>query len=160
MDNQQERPSDLEIGWLVGAIESEGCFSVLRHTYHKGNLYYNLLLIISNTNSKFIEKVARILKKAGVGHHIRWRSVEQLQAYNKRAKRPQATVTIWGQKRLRPLLDLTSGLWGAKAGQVECIEQAIKLGSPRRGPEFEKLWKACSDLNQGILTDFTPKSSN
>ena len=159
MDNQQERPSDLELGWLVGALESEGCLTIVRSKWTNGKMYYNVAVIVCNTNKRFIERCVRSLTGLGVGHHVSWYSVEQQQKYNRRVKRPMGRITIWGKRRVRDLLDNTKGLWEAKAGQANLLAEFVALPSPCTGPVCDKLGEISKALNQGILTDYTPNTA-
>ena len=155
MADQQERPSDLDLGWLIGATEGEGCFTVLRSKWRHDQIYYSIAVIISNTHPEFIEKLARILTEARVGHHVRWRSVEQQLAHSRLVKRPLAQVTIWGVGRVKQFLGLTEGLWTSKRRQADVLTEFSALPRPYKGAAFETLYERNKALNKGILTDYT-----
>ena len=155
MDNQQERPGSLETGWLIGAMEGEGCLTVVRSKWRTGKMYHNVAIILSNTNKAFIERVARNLESLGVGHHIAWYSVEQQAQYNRRVKRPMGRLTIWGCKRVAKFLSQTINLWEAKRPQAQLLLDFTKRERPYCGPEFDRFGELSRGLNQGILTDYT-----
>src|SRR6266496_2673722 len=48
--------SEFELGWLVGIIEGEGCFSL------SGGKYPVLTIVVKMTDKDTIEKVAKLLK--------------------------------------------------------------------------------------------------
>lgn len=155
MANQQERPGDLELGWLIGAIEAEGCLTVVRSKWRNAKMYHNVAIIVSNTNERFIERCVRALTALGVGHHVAWYSVEQQQAYNRRVKRPMGRITIWGCKRVQHLLKLTLEHWDAKLPQARLLLDFTYHHSPYCGPIFDRYGELSRKLNQGILTDYT-----
>jgi hypothetical protein len=71
-DNQQERLIDtVDLGWLVGFLESEGTFTISRHNKRK-NGKYNLHPYVQATNSDIalINKAARAAKQLGVNFYI------------------------------------------------------------------------------------------
>lgn len=97
MENQQERRL-IELGWLAGAIDGEGCFSIC---LCKGRKYYLYpMMNISNTDDVFIDEVIRILEKYKVPHYIQKRKARKSNYKDSRM------VFVKGMKRTKKLLDL------------------------------------------------------
>ncbi len=71
--NQQEIPTDGELGWLAGVIEGEGSITMnVRHKTWKGwqGIGVDLGISICNKDAGIIEKCTRILHKLGTTPHV------------------------------------------------------------------------------------------
>jgi hypothetical protein len=97
IDNQQERRF-IELGWLAGAIDGEGCFAIC---LCKGKKYYLYpMMNISNTDDVFTDEVIRILDKYKVPYYIQTRKTTKLNHKNSKS------VFVKGMKRTKKLIDL------------------------------------------------------
>jgi len=67
IDNQQKRL--MEIGWLVGIIEGEGCFTIQKRQ-NKKSMSYTPLIQITNINPEIILKASRIIKELQIPCYI------------------------------------------------------------------------------------------
>lgn len=117
-----------DIAWLAGIVDGEGCFTVKRPIKRKsgkrqGNVTsYQLWMVICNTSRAMIDRVARVLAKAGVQHQpvrrvwkgkkaTRWQfwihvarkhdllRLTEILLPHLTAKRDEAEIVIWYLKR-------------------------------------------------------------
>jgi len=70
----KERVNEVDIAWLAGIMDGEGCFSVKRPIVRKSGkargkmTSYQLWVVICNTSKAMIDRVSRILTDVGVHH--------------------------------------------------------------------------------------------
>jgi len=129
MDNQQATLTDMELGWLGGVVDSDGCISMSRSD--RGNyILYGCDIVFTNTDPVFIEEVARLLNKGGIGCHVRWSKQSGL------GKKTVGEVRVGGHKRCFTALSvLTPGI-RAKREQASYMLEFLKrrLAVDRPGP--------------------------
>ncbi len=92
-DNQQATVSEIELGWLAGMIDGEGCIHIDLDPRGGAHPY----LTITNTNFEVIEKVADIWHRLGVGCRVYTR--RQNSKWN-----PVKDCFVIGYRRLKPAL--------------------------------------------------------
>jgi len=148
MGNQQESLGSFDLGWLVGVIESEGCLTIQHRIRPDRHGHYTPLITVSNTNPQMIEKLDRLLTLGRVGHHVRWWSVEHLSRYNRRVKKPQAVVTVWGYGRVRAMLDLVGPQWQCRGEEAQVLREFIDGPTPRSGAFYDGLFEECKRLKR------------
>lgn len=123
--NQQERLLDL--AWLAGLWEGEGCFSLFRGSH---NRIYAAASIV-NTDYELIEEVHAALQRLNIGHYINERRQTNLKHKNSK------TVYVVGFKRIEKFLNLLLPLMRGKKRQVVGIIQkfiARRLSVPQKEP--------------------------
>ena len=100
MDNQQERLG-IELGWLAGAYDGEGCFNISLTRMASRNRYYLYPMVtITNTDYTFTDEVVRILDKYDIPYYQNERIPS-----NKKYRNSMG-IYIKGLKRIRRLIDL------------------------------------------------------
>lgn len=136
-DNQQKRLMD--IGWLAGIIEGEGCFSLQGWKAGKRTQRSASPLIqISNTNPLIIQKAQRIIKDEGLPCYV----------YAQLGKRVTACyrVVIMGLKRAQKFLNFIIPYLDCRKDQAEFLQKWTdsRLSRPPRSPwnDFETF---CAD---------------
>lgn len=168
MDNQQEMHM-FELGWLVGALESEGTIGI--HRANKSGSYYKPIVKIFNTDMIFIERTCEYCKVFEIGHYVhKSTSIQREKKY-----KPVYSVTVGGYMRLLKFLNLVRPYVRSKKEHVETILQIInsRLATPmtgqNRGREFSAnemiLIEKMRMLNlrgkgMQILRDFTPNTEH
>lgn len=99
MDNQQATP--FELGWLVGAIDGEGCIGITRRNRkdHPTTIGFTLKphVQIANCDKSFVDRCTQILRKMNVPFHV-----SHYEGKNRR--RENWTVVIAGLKRVNTIL--------------------------------------------------------
>ena len=169
MGNQQDMKYPFELGWLVGALESEGTIGI--HKANKSGSYYKPIVKIFNTDMVFINRVCEYCALFEIGHYIhKSSSIQREKKY-----KPVYSVTIGGYLRLLKFLNLVQPYVRSKEKHVEVILQIInsRLAAPmtkgNRGREFSQkemlLIDAMKELNRRgkdiqILRDYTPNSES
>lgn len=113
MDNQQV--TDYEIGWMVGIIDGEGCFSLAKRS--RG---YSPSIKIVNTNNLIIEEASRILTALNITHFI----YNATRASN---QKPAKRLEINGLKRVQKFLDFFDKYFYCKMDQATYLKQFVDL---------------------------------
>jgi len=82
MDNQQAPNQEIDLAFLAGLMEGEGCFSLHRrirtdHRKLRNNtappvLNYKTHIAFSNSDYRLIEEARRIIDSLEVGYYIQW----------------------------------------------------------------------------------------
>src|SRR5690242_7481128 len=105
MDNPLERRA-FELGWLVGLIDGEGCFTLTRKTGSKGTPAYFPTIQITNTNFALIRKADRILKDNGLTTYL----------YSRMPKvgKPYWRLEVTGLKRVKRFMDVMGDLFDCR----------------------------------------------
>jgi len=96
MGNQQATP--FELGWLVGAIDGEGCIGISRRN-KRGKLGFTLKphVQIANCDKTFIDRCTTILEKINVPFHVSFYA-------GKNRRRESWQIAIAGLKRVDKIL--------------------------------------------------------
>jgi hypothetical protein len=117
-DNQQERLED--INWLVGIIEGEGCFSLLKkQKYGKLKKAYWPRIQITNTNLIMIRECKRILSYLGIATYF----YTQLPKSGK----PYYRLEVGGLKRVKRFLDIFLRYFRCRKARLEILNEYILL---------------------------------
>ena len=97
MGNQQPSLTDIELGWLCGIIDGEGCVYI----YRRGGarIDYKPGIRVAMCCFDTIEYLSQLLHKADVPHHIT--TYKSSKEKNRQANK---CITIEGQKRLLKIL--------------------------------------------------------
>jgi hypothetical protein len=157
LDNQQ---ATLDLGWLAGAIDGEGCVGITRRN-RVARLGFTLKphLQIANTDKAFIDRCAGILTTLKIPFHI--------SSYDGKGRRKQAwQITVAGLKRVAKALPLlVPHLTGVKAEKAKLVLEWVdsRLADWHAAPFTSRQLKIYEQLRQmnerGIkgrsLTDYT-----
>jgi hypothetical protein len=125
MDNQQVM-TQFELGWLVCAIESEGCFSLRKQArccskngrYQKSSFYP--MVELTTTDMSYARNYRRLLDIAEIGHYD-WEVV------GTDKKRPQYRTKVRGLLRMDKLMMLIMPYLVSKVDRAATLMQFIKL---------------------------------
>ncbi len=106
MDNQQGKVSDIEIGWLSGLFDGEGCvdFQQSKSSYCKKkdrqglDVYYYPRVRICMTHANTLLRVKKILSDLFMAHHISWRYPQ------KKENKSSWSLEIVGFQRVKKFL--------------------------------------------------------
>lgn len=123
-DNQQKRNADKDLGWLVGVLEGEGCFTIQQRK-NKHSTSYTPLVQITNTNPDMILKAKRILTELKIPCYI----YLQKQGDYRLCYR----VVTLGIKRVKRLLDILEPHIECRSEQARSLQKFVnsRLSRPR-----------------------------
>lgn len=114
MDDQQPKVLEREYGWLTGLFDGEGAVCLTIRRERGGRIKVQPLMSVSGTNSKDLDRVVDILKRAGLAFHASWYTPKGFT----KARTPYKTawtVLTAGHKRCKRLAHwLAPGLSGKK----------------------------------------------
>ena len=103
MDNQQERLSEIEIAWLAGIVDGEGCINIYiqKKVNRCGNKKFQIVprITIVNTDEKIIEKCYYLL-------HEKFGPYIQRQKRKGIMRKDSLVINIHGWKRCKKVCDL------------------------------------------------------
>jgi uncharacterized protein (DUF2384 family) len=118
MGNPLERRS-FDIGWLVGIIDGEGCFTLARKLTSKGGFAYFPVIQITNTNTAIIQKADAIIKDSGLACMV----------YSKQPKRgkPFQRLEVRGLKRVQRFMELFGDLFECRKAQCALLREYVAL---------------------------------
>jgi hypothetical protein len=127
MDNQQERLSDFDLGWLIGIIDGEGSFWLARSPSG-----YLPVFEIVNTNFDIIAQIELCLKKLGISYHI------YIPTRNSRQK-PYKKLEVKGIERLKKFFDKLAKYFKCRFDQADLLRQFVehRLSVPKLEPYTE-----------------------
>jgi hypothetical protein len=154
-DNQQKRVTDLDLGWLAGIIEGEGCF-YLQATHNRKQTAYSPQIFITNTNERIIAKAERIIKALGLACYI---YLQKQGSYRNCWK-----VAVMGMKRVQRFIHILYPYIECRREQLECLKTFTeeRLSKIRTAPYGEKeLWaiECLHKLNRPYLFPETNTSA-
>lgn len=129
MDNQQERISEFDLGWLIGLIDGEGCFTLKKHD-KKGKIAYSPVITITNTKMKIIEKAGNLIKKLGLSFHL----------FSNISVKIYYRIEITGMRRVKRFLDEIINKLECRKDQAEKLYSYVnlRLSKPERSPITEE----------------------
>ena len=116
MDNQQERQI-LDIGYLLGMIDGEGCYQLEQDG--RGHFYPSFTL--GNTDERIILKSKGILENLGVGCWI-WTP-----KFHGKQQRPMLRLYVKGIKRMKHFLDIFTQYNHAKLDRANILKEYCEL---------------------------------
>lgn len=143
LDNQQERLI-FDIGWLVGLIDGEGCFSLFKYQNNKHRHdYIGAWIIVVNTNKAIIDKLVGVLNSLGVNPYIQYTS-KAAKEYHKTYWR----VSIRGFLRVQKLLDKIYPLMECRREAAGVLKRFIelRLSLPKSAPYGKEEWELFEEL--------------
>lgn len=118
MGNPLERRS-FDLGWLIGLIDGEGCFTLNKKRSSAGATYYFPTIQITNTNVLIIQKVLRIVHEMGVGCYNYSRVPKVGKVYHR--------IEICGLKRVKRFMDEVGDLFECRRSQSDLLRQYVEL---------------------------------
>jgi len=119
MGNQQPSLTDIELGWLCGLIDGEGCVYIYRRGGER--LDYKPGIRVAMCCFETIEYLSKLLHKANVPHHI-----TSYKGNEVKNRSPHKVVTIEGHKRLLTILPWLTPHLITKKGQAAVVWQFCK----------------------------------
>ena len=177
MGNQQATSLELDLAFLAGLMEGEGCFSLhrrirtdrrtLRSSDAPPVLNYKTHIAISNSDYRVIEEVHCILDRLEVGHYIQWHgkglkkgSINPQTGKEVKAVRAVGQINIFGMKRCKTFLEKIIPYLKIKKDQAECmlewIERRLSIPTHKaiasRGSTYDEIddgyYRRMADLKQ------------
>jgi len=120
-----------DLGWLIGAIDSDGCYVLAKQYHHKSKiLYFFPSIEIANDSEEFIANCVRIIKdQFNVGAYI---STKIKKATGKIGYK----ASLRGMKRLHKTLPVIAAYEVAKKKQAKLLleyvnnRMAVNRGTP------------------------------
>lgn len=187
MGNQQTTNLELDLAFLAGLIEGEGCFSLhrrvrndrrnLRKSEQEPVVNYASHIAISNSDYRVIEEVHEILSKLEVGHYIQWHgtglkkgAVHPVNGKMVKSVRAVGQINIFGFRRSLKLLKVITPYLRIKKDQAECLTEWIerRLSIPctkamaTRTTTYDAVddnyYKRMADLKQAGVSETTRQS--
>ena len=119
MGNQQPSLTNLELGWLCGIIDGEGCVYINKRGGKR--LDYKPGIRIAMTCFDTIEHVCSLLSKINVPHHV-----TAYKANKEKNRKGNKAITIEGHKRLLKILPLITPHMVTKKQQCAVVWQFCK----------------------------------
>lgn len=109
-----------DLGWLIGAIDSDGCYVLSKQYHHKSKvLYFFPSIEISNDNEDFIANCVRIIKEQfKVGAYITTR-------VRKKTGKVGYKASLRGMKRLHKALPIIAANEVAKKKQAYLLLEYV-----------------------------------
>lgn len=137
----------IDIGWLAGIIEGEGCFTLQKRA-NRAKTSWTPLVQITNTNPLIIQKAQRVLKDLGLGCYVYTQA-------QKRYRICYRVVTL-GLKRVQRLLQVVEPYIDCRKEQLESLKVWVNSRLSReRGAEINDLeqfvMNRLSQLNRPYL---------
>ena len=128
-DNQQI--TKLQIGWLAGIIDGDGCITIRRNGRYGGHNYqgnwrittFRPTITIANSNPLIIEETSNILDQIKVGYNIQQREIN---------RKTHWTIHITGFKRCKALLDKIKNHLIGKKSQANLMNKFYKTRLAKR----------------------------
>lgn len=153
MDNPQV--TEFEIGWLIGIIDGEGCYTLAKTVRH-GDVSLIPGIKIVNTNLEIVEEIIRILKALGIAHYVynAWRTKNQ---------KPAKRIEIMGLLRIKKFFDLLFNRMRCRIDQATILREFVELRLSKEqkepyGNEEHTLYSILRNLNrQGPGTSETAR---
>jgi intein/homing endonuclease len=152
---RQSAGNDLEVAWLAGLYDGEGCLTLEKHTakgqhrqdYRNINVRYNPHIGIGMTSREGIERAVEILQAHGIGVNVFHRKMAPKQW------KPTTYVRVLGMKRARKWLDLLEQYLVVKKPQAETLRAFIaqRMSQPQTAPytiREHEIFAAIRRLNQ------------
>lgn len=165
--NQQESVSSFDLGWLIGAIDGEGCVGITIRSRRTERVKptFKPHVQISNCDYSFIERCVRILTVMHIPHYVSF-------SRNKNPKRRDSwQVCIAGLKRVMKILPLIADhLCGEKREKAVLIMEFCNSRLTRNKhwdytPREIEVYEHLSSLNKKgrkntLLNDYTRGTVN
>ena len=159
MDNQQER--SFNIGWFVGALESEGSLSLTKGHRNKLGFRYTPMVMIVNSSDDFINSCRLVLEKLDMPYYVYKR--RQTNGIVK-SKRGIVCIQISGHKRCKKFLEFFMPLMKVKYRQAVTLLNFVnyRLSVPYTTPygEIEEQYRQQMKELNGILRDYTSDTTS
>lgn len=138
MGNQQAT-GNLELAWLGGIMDGEGCFSLSKRM-RKGKLTnYNTNIIVSNSDPRIIERAHLILEDNGIGHYVNWKTpgdVEhEVDGRKFKRSRQMGEVRVFGLMRCKKFCEAIIPYVFSKQDQAKALLEFIELRLGK-GPHY------------------------
>jgi len=131
MDNQQGKVSEVDIAWLAGFIDGEGCIDFQKAYAHRlTNNRIRPRLRISNTHIDTLNTVTRIMDSMRAGQNVGWRTPQNAKW------RKSWDVDISGFKRMHRFLIQITPYLHTKKVQAEAMLDFINSRMERSQKEL------------------------
>ncbi len=117
MGNPQERLA-FDIGWLIGIIDGEGCFSLCKR-HDRKELSFEPRFQITNTNLEIIDKVQLILTRLNIQYSV--------QKYKSKSGKIVHNIVIAGLGRLKIFLDVLYPYFDCRLSQANLLKEFVDL---------------------------------
>ena len=117
-DNQQKRFMD--IGWLVGILDGEGCFSLQKTSGWKGTKYPSSspLIQITNTNPLIILKASKIIRELGLASRVYLQKQKECRLCYR--------IVVIGMKRVQRFLEFMLPYMECRREQAETLMKYVE----------------------------------
>jgi hypothetical protein len=135
MDNQQA--TDLELGWLSGIIDGEGCFTLAKGSNSGFSPGFKLV----NTNEMIVTEVIFIFTKLKIPYFI-------YNSFRTGKQRPAKRIEVNGIKRLKYTIELLLPYLMAKKLEAQFMLDwiNIRLSLPQKHPTLREEWNIYYNL--------------
>lgn len=159
MGNQQERPSEAELGWLAGILDGEGSVT-LNVNSTKRAIYPRIW--ISSSEHEILDKTSTIIDKLGIKYGKHWKQPPG-------NRKPHGYVCVLTHQRVRKLLETLLPYITAKKERAEHVIEFCSIrkdlpyghGYTARELELKNIvaglqLKGGKKTSNGIPNDYTP----
>lgn len=119
MGNQQPSYTDIELGWLCGIIDGEGCVYIYRRGGKRVD--YKAGIRIAMCCFDTIERISELLYRMEIPHYV-----TAYKGNKKKNRSPHKALVIEGQKRLLKVLPIITPHLITKKGQAAVVWQFCK----------------------------------
>jgi hypothetical protein len=157
---RNQRLSDLQVGYLAGIMDGEGCITFV---YHKCKTNVNVihspvvfLCAVANSNPLIIESVTSLLRSLEIRHKVYTPKKE----WNKKAKKRPYAVHVLGMDSIKAYLNVIGEhLSGKKAQATLTLEYLERRKEGQRVKEITErdlqIIATVRDMNRNYGADFT-----
>lgn len=152
MGNQQERQL-FDIGWLVGILDGEGCFSLCKFKTgrKKQSDYIFPQIIIASTSPEITTKAQEILARLEISSHIVYYPSK------KATQKAYWSIRVTGIKRIKRFMDVLFNYLECRKAQAKVLKDFVELriAKPLRAPYDveDEMVDAIKLLNQRGTTE-------
>lgn len=141
-DNQQETVKEVDLAWLGGIIDGEGCIGIHRMMSHRTNATLSPRLIIGNTNADLVSHVCEILDSIPIAGYLK------VIRKGKGIEKDCWILQVSRMDQIKKLLEFVRPYLYAKRSQLDLVLRFInireKVRSQPRGKEL-KGWAYTSE---------------
>ena len=161
MGNQQERPTEGELGWLGGMMDGEGSLALTCNNTHR-SIYP--IISISTVSKEMIEKCEDIIKRLGIQYGVGYYTPPK-----GKEVRPSHYIRVSTASRVKQFLEIMKSYVFGKTHHVEIliewcsIRTSLPYGHPYTDREMQLFYeikkyqiKKGKPSKTGIPIDYTP----
>lgn len=149
MDNQQVTATPFEIGYLIGILEGEGCFVIVKRIT-KSSYTLSPVIEVYNTNEAIIESFVSIMFKLNLPCYVETRQ---------RSKnwKPIKQIRITGLQRVYNVLSTLMPYIKCRKDQAEILFKFCKSRLEKNKEQYRNYYDGSEQACYAILRDLNTR---